>query len=213
MQKSLIALAALFALTSTVLLTPKSLASETPTPVTSIATTSIAVATSTSVSISAAPATETHHPDIDTTSADPATPTRLTIPSINLNDAIIPVGLTDAGAMAVPSGSTSNVGWYEDGVIPGDAGSAVLDAHVFAAFSKLNQVKAGDSIYVTDAQGDTLRFVVNKVETYALADITSQMLFAPTNDRDLNLITCAGKLTPDHSTYDHRLVIYTTLAQ
>jgi sortase A len=198
MQKTLIALTALLALTSTVLLTPKSLASETPLPPAPVATTTTA---------------ETYHPDIDTASPNPATPVTLTIPSINLNDAIIPVGLTDAGAMAVPSGSTSNVGWYEGGVIPGDVGSAVLDAHVFAAFSKLNEVKVGDSIYVTDAQGDTLRFIVNKVETYALADLTSQMLFVPTSDHDLNLITCAGQLTPDHSTYDHRLVIYTTLAQ
>lgn len=197
MQKSLLLVAGLLALTSIALATPKTLASETPLP-----TTQTEPATST-------PVVATEHVAVQLA---PATPVRLTIPSINLDDAIIPVGLTAGGAMAVPSGSTSNVGWYEDGILPGNAGSAVLDAHVFAAFAKLNEVAVGDSIYITDVQGAERRFIVTKVETYALADLTSQMLFAPTNDDDLNLITCAGQLTPDHSTYDHRLVIYTTLA-
>jgi LPXTG-site transpeptidase (sortase) family protein len=137
---------------------------------------------------------------------------RLVIPSINLNDPIIPVGTDATGAMAVPNGETSEVGWYDDGPQPGQAGSAVLDAHVFAAFKNLNEVKVGDSIYINE-NGESLHFVVTKVETFALSQITSQDLFVQTNDRDLNLITCAGNLTPDHSTYDHRLVVYSTLEQ
>ncbi len=113
--------------------------------------------------------------------------------------------------MAVPSGSSNNVGWYDGGPMPGEAGSAVLDAHVFAAFSKLKYVSVGDSIYVNE-YGKQLRFVVAAVKTYALSEITSNDLFTPTSDHDLNLITCAGNLTADHSTYDHRIVVYATLA-
>jgi LPXTG-site transpeptidase (sortase) family protein len=135
---------------------------------------------------------------------------QLVIPSINLDDPIVPVGVDPTGAMAVPNGKTNQVGWYDGGPQPGQPGSAVLDAHVFAAFSKLDQVQVGDDIYVKE-NGQTLTFVVTKVQLFATSEITSQDLFVPTTDRDLNLITCAGKLTPDHSTYDHRLVIYTTL--
>jgi|GEM_PF-1121795 LPXTG-site transpeptidase (sortase) family protein len=136
---------------------------------------------------------------------------RLVIPSINLSDPVIPVGTDATGAMAVPNGKTSDAGWYDGGPQPGEVGSAVLDAHVFAAFKNLNEVKVGDSIFVEE-NGESLRFVVTKVETFALSQITSQDLFTPTSDRDLNLITCAGKLTPDRSTYDHRLVVYSALA-
>ncbi len=212
MQKTLFLVVAFLGLITTAYYTPKSLAFDAP--ITATSTTSAlaptAIATEAAQNIPAPSVTPQ-----DTTPSpvgDPQEPTRLIIPSIGLDDQIIAGGLTANGEMAVPSGSTQNVGWYQNGVIPGNPGSAVLDAHVFAAFTKLNQVKVGDSIYITDTQGTKRRCVVTQVSTYALADITSQMLFAPTNDRDLNLITCAGQLTPDHSTYDHRLVIYTTLA-
>lgn len=145
------------------------------------------------------------------TSSANVTYPRLAVPSIDLNDPIVPVGVDSTGAMAVPSGNTNQVGWYDGGPQPGDVGSAVLDAHVFAAFSKLNDLKTGDSIYIEMSPRVTLHFVVTKTQLFPLSQITSQDLFVPTTDRDLNLITCAGKLTPDHSTYDHRFVVYATL--
>lgn len=141
----------------------------------------------------------------------PTAPVRIIIPAIGVNDVVQGVGVDSTGAMAVPSGATKNVGWYEDGVVPGGVGSAVMDAHVFAAFSKLHDVKAGDDIYVQTDSGQTLHFVVTATKTYALSSLSALSLFRPTNSRDLNLITCAGNLTPDHSTYDHRLIVYATL--
>jgi sortase (surface protein transpeptidase) len=141
-----------------------------------------------------------------------ATPVRLVIPSIGLNARIKGVGANAKGAMVVPSGASKSVGWYKNGVVPGQTGSAVIDAHVFAAFSKLKYLKSGADVYVTMTDGATLHFVVSDAQTYALAALSSkQQLFRPTQSADLNLITCAGSLTKDRSTYDHRLVVYTTL--
>lgn len=141
-----------------------------------------------------------------------AYPFALAIPSINLSSPVQLMGLTNNGEMAVPSGKTKNVGWYEYGTIPGNMGSAVLDAHVFAAFSNLKKLKVGSDIYVTAQDGSRLHFVVSKTKTYALADVPREDLFNRNDGRYLNLITCAGKLTPDHSTYDHRLIVYAQLA-
>ncbi len=141
----------------------------------------------------------------------PSAPVRLAIPSIKLDDPVQSVGLTKEGAMDVPDGRTKNVGWYQAGTVPGNAGSAVMDAHVFAAFSKLKNVKVGDMLYVTTATGQIQKFVVTKAQTYALADVPLQELFNKRDGAHLNLITCAGKLTADKSTYDHRLVVYATL--
>jgi len=138
-------------------------------------------------------------------------PVRLVIPSIGINTAIQGIGLTRSGNMAVPSGSTNNVGWYKYGVVPGQKGSAVLDAHVFAAFSKLKYVKPGADVYVVTAANQKLHFVVSAKQTFALSKLSSDQLFRPTASHALNLITCAGSLTADHSTYDHRLIVYATL--
>ena len=138
-------------------------------------------------------------------------PSRLVIPSIGMNAVIEGVGINAKGEMAVPSGTTKLVGWYKDGVVPGQAGSAVMDAHVFAAFSKLKYLKPGADVYVITANGSVLHFVVTLAQTFSLSALSPQQLFRPTASADLNLITCAGSLTPDHSTYDHRLVVYTTL--
>ncbi len=136
----------------------------------------------------------------------------LVIPSIMFDSSIIGVGTNAIGAMAVPSGTSDNVGWYKYGTVPGARGSAVIDAHVFAAFASLHMVSVGDSIYVVGTDGRDLHFLVTDVETYALADVPLQTIFAKKDGHYLNLITCAGDLTPDGSTYDHRLVVYATLA-
>src|SRR4051812_49291612 len=61
------------------------------------------------------------------TAAD--SPAYIYIPSINLFSSVQGVGINKVGNMDVPSGHTANVGWYKYGVLPGNTGTAVLDAH------------------------------------------------------------------------------------
>lgn len=140
-------------------------------------------------------------------------PVRLIIPSIKLDSQIVGVGRNTKGEMDVPSGKTKNVGWYKDGTIPGELGSAVLDAHVFAAFNHLNELKEGADVYVLERGGGKLHFQVSYRKIYALHDVPLNKLFLAADARRLNLITCAGSLTRDYSTYDHRLIVYTTLIE
>lgn len=139
-----------------------------------------------------------------------AYPVRVIIPSIKLNSPIQGMGVNTKGELDVPSGKTNNVGWYKYGTKPGDVGSAVLDAHVFAAFAKLNKVTPGSDIYIVMSDGTKLHFKVDDAKTYALKNLSPYALFTPTSNRSLNLITCAGKLTADRSTYSHRLIVYTS---
>ena len=140
-----------------------------------------------------------------------AVPARLLIPSLGINAVVQGVGVNEKGEMAVPSGATSAVGWYKYGTAPGEIGSAVIDAHVFAAFSSLKNIKPGADVYVITADTKVLHFVVAQKKTYPIASLSSRQLFRKTASSDLNLITCAGSLTQDGSTYDHRLIVYTTL--
>jgi sortase (surface protein transpeptidase) len=138
-------------------------------------------------------------------------PVRLIIPSIGLNAPVESVGINEKGEMDVPDGSSTEVGWYKYGTIPGNVGSAVIDAHVYAAFDDLRYLKVGSEVYVENTDGKRLKFVVNDSRVYQLGELTSGMLFGKRDARRLNLITCAGEPTADGSTYTHRLVVYTTL--
>lgn len=139
-------------------------------------------------------------------------PVRLIIPSIGLDIPVSGVGINDKGEMDVPDASSGVVGWYKFGTIPGNVGSAVIDAHVYAAFAELRYVKVGNSIFVENERGDRLEFVVEASTVYKLGELTPAMLFSRRDARRLNLITCAGEPTADGSTYTHRLVVYTKLA-
>ena len=138
-------------------------------------------------------------------------PVELLIPSIGLDYRVIQVGINSAGEMDVPDGSTKNVGWYESGTVPGNVGSAVFDAHVFAAFKKLRNVKIADDIYVVTRSGERLHFRAEDSRVYTLKEVPVDKLFNGADAVRLNLITCAGKLTRDKSTYDHRLIVYARL--
>ncbi len=140
-------------------------------------------------------------------------PVKLSIPSIKFSNPIVNVGTNARGEMDVPSGTTQNVGWYAPGVVPGAPGSAVIGAHVFAAFKNLDRVKPGDEIYVTMDNGEKRRFVVTLAKTYLLSDMSADGLFNRAGGRYLHLITCAGEPTADGSTYTHRRVVYATLAE
>jgi LPXTG-site transpeptidase (sortase) family protein len=139
------------------------------------------------------------------------TPERVIIPSIGLNAPIQDVGINALGQMDVPSASTKNVGWYEGGTVPGNMGSAVLDAHVIAAFANLYKVKVGGHIWIVTTNGTLLDFVVTDSEVNKVSDISPQSVFSENDGRYLNLITCAGKPLKGSSTYDHRLVVYAKL--
>ena len=134
-------------------------------------------------------------------------PVKLIIPSIKMSSKIRMLGKDKQGNMDVPQASTNDVGWYKDGTLPGEVGNAVIGAHVFAAFSKLKNVKLGDDIYILNNQNQKLHFIVADTKTYKLSTLTSETLFEQKDARRLNLITCAGKLTSDRSTYDRRLVV------
>lgn len=140
-------------------------------------------------------------------------PTRLIIPSIKLDTSVIGVGTTANGEMDVPDGSTHHVGWYQHGIIPGDMGSAVMDAHVYAAFAKLRYVKVGDDIFVENGRGEKLHFRVTDSRVYSVDEVPLEHIFNDPNGRHLNFITCARKFLPSRGTYSHRLVVYAELVE
>ena len=141
-----------------------------------------------------------------------AYPVRIRIPSIKLNSPIEHMGVKSNGELDVPS-SRTGVGWYKHGTVPGETGSAVMDAHIYAAFKKLRYLKINGDVFVDMSDGRTLHYVVQHSMLYELDDVPRELLFARTGGKYLHLITCAGKWNAARDTYNRRLIVYATLVE
>jgi sortase (surface protein transpeptidase) len=142
-------------------------------------------------------------------------PTRLKIPAIGVDASVEPVGLDPQGRMAAPS-RTDNVGWYNPGTVPGDAGNAVIDGHLDwttgpAVFWRLGKLRPGDQVFVVHDDGSQARFIADATSMMPF-DASTDSLFTKSGPPTLTLITCAGTWDRQRGTYLQRLVVHTSLA-
>ncbi|MES2215816.1 MAG: class F sortase [Patescibacteria group bacterium] len=139
-------------------------------------------------------------------------PRQIFIPSINLNSKIVDIGTTTDGNLGVPV-DFGSVGWYKYGTIPGEIGTAVFDAHndngalIPGPFKHLHEVKSGDSIYITSADGAIRKFVVADLQAYPLGQFPSDLVFYDKSGALIKIITCYGTFIPSENTYDQRLIV------
>lgn len=148
----------------------------------------------------------------------PAPPTRLAIPAITVDAAVVPVGLLPDGSMEVPKDVTT-VGWYEPGVLPGASGSAVLAGHVDAreqgrgAFFDLGGLDVGDTITVEHDDGATTTWQVSARRSYPKDELPIDEIFTKFGDTRLVLITCGGAFDRRSRHYTHNVVVYATMVE
>jgi LPXTG-site transpeptidase (sortase) family protein len=139
------------------------------------------------------------------------------IPAIGVNARIVDVGEGPDGAMESPN-SPVDVGWFDPGFRPGEAGSAVLGGHVdfagygAAVFWNLKLLRPGDTITVVNAANQTFTYSVTDVQTYAYNDTSViDRIFRDQSRSGLNLITCTGYFDQRSHNYDRRIVVYSSL--
>jgi sortase (surface protein transpeptidase) len=138
-----------------------------------------------------------------------STPVRVRIPSIGVTANIISVGLNAKGEVAVPSLATPMLaGWYDRGAAPGQPGAAVLLGHVDSAatgpavFYKLGDLRPGDLVYVTRKDNRTVVFEVTSVALYSQSSFPASLVYGPTPNPTLRLVTCGG----DFDSHTHHYV-------
>ncbi|MCJ7826159.1 class F sortase [Patescibacteria group bacterium] len=143
-------------------------------------------------------------------------PVRLTIPAINVNAGIEPLGITPQGEMEIPS-NTVDVGWFKFGSRPGEKGSAVISGHFngtngeLGVFAHLDTLKKGDILYIKTDTGTSLTFVVRESRVYdpGYADD----VFSKNDNVHLNLVTCDGAWDTNKKSYSKRLVVFADMIQ
>ena len=160
-----------------------------------------------------------------TEQAHASLPVWISSPKANIDGSVIQVGVDQTGAMAAPEGANNDPVWFQGfwwqyGAIPGQIGNAVIAGHLDrkdgspALFWGLRRLAVGDSVYVRNALGQTLHFVVTEVKTFynptgGPDDPVMQRIFGPAQTANLNLITCTGDWTGKE--YTKKLVVFTTL--
>lgn len=144
-----------------------------------------------------------------------ATPVRVTIPKIGVDAGIQNLGLHDSGELAAPT-TFEDVGWYADGVAPGDVGPAIIAGHVDgyagpAVFIDLRTLVPGDEIVVTMSDGSDLTFDVTGSAQSQKSTFPTSDVYAGVPRPELRLITCAGTFDTATRDYSDNLIVYAAL--
>ncbi|ARF82179.1 class F sortase [Kitasatospora aureofaciens] len=144
-------------------------------------------------------------------------PTRLRIPQIGVEAPFTELTLNPAGQLNPPPPDNKNlVGWYRDGVTPGERGSAVVAGHVDttkgpAVFLLLSLLVPGNKVEVSREDGTVAVFNVDSVQTFAKDAFPDQKVYGKTPDAQLRLITCGGAYDKKRRDYLDNVVVFAHL--
>jgi Sortase domain len=141
-------------------------------------------------------------------------PTGLRIETIGVAADIHPYGVDrDTGQMEVPE-NVVDVAWYQYGPSPGEAGSAVLAAHVDlngwgpGVFFELDRLQPGDLIAIDFDDGTEALFSIQARASYSKDDLPTDVIFSRDGPPVLTLVTCGGGFDSSTSRYDSNVVVY-----
>jgi hypothetical protein len=147
----------------------------------------------------------------------PSTPIRIVIKRLGINAPIRSVGLTKAGTIEVPPSDNPNLaGWYRNMSTPGEAGPAVLLGHKdtrtrSAVFSRLWEIKNGDTIEVKRQDKTTAVFTVGGVEQASKKTFPTERVYGGRENAQLHLITCGGTYDRSIGHYTDNIIVYATM--
>jgi len=187
----------------------------TPVPVTPSASTTAGVAPSTLTSPVASSPKPSPPLKIDWVAAlSRSSPVRLQIAAIGVDSALMSLGLRADGSMQVPPGGFP-AGWYTGGPTPGERGPAVIAGHVDwngpGVFSRLQDLRPGDQVMVTRADGSRPVFRVTQVSRYLKDQFPNKLVYGNLDHPGLRLITCGGTFNAQTGHYEENLVVFADL--
>ena len=141
-------------------------------------------------------------------------PVRLRAPDIDVDAAVIPLGLEPDGTLEVPQGF-SETGWYTAGPEPGEPGPAVIAGHVDskrvpAVFFRLRELRPGAIVEVDGEDGSTVRFSVDRIERHPKDQFPTDMVYGLSDEVVLRLVTCGGTFDRSSGHYRDNVIVFAT---
>ncbi|MGW2564592.1 class F sortase [Streptomyces sp. NPDC001514] len=138
---------------------------------------------------------------------------RIAIPALRVDAPIIDVGLDPNGWIEAPPAQDPNLaGWYQNGIAPGQQGTAVVVGHVDnaagpAVFYGLGALQKGQHVEVTRYDGRTAVFEVYGVEVFSKNGFPGARVYGDTGSPELRVITCGGGYSRVGG-YDGNVVVF-----
>jgi len=139
-------------------------------------------------------------------------PVEIKIPSANIQSTIERVGIDKNGKMQAPS-TPKIVSWYQFGGLPGDNGNVVLSGHKDSTFGPgvfytLENIKPGNPITIRDAKKNTHTYYATQISVLDAAYLPIKEIFSDQKkEKNLYLITCAGRFDFFKKTYSERVLV------
>jgi len=137
----------------------------------------------------------------------------VSIPSIEVDSPLIPLEVDPASRVLVPPDRYDVAGVFTSGPVPGEVGPAIIAGHVDSragpgVFYRLEEMLPGALIQVSLSDGELIDFQVARVAQYPKSAFPTDMVYGPTPDRELRLITCGGHFDPTRRSYLDNIVGY-----
>ena len=146
------------------------------------------------------------------TYVDVAEPVRLRIPPPGTDPRLPPLGVAPAREIEVPAHSAPP-GGFDGGPRPGQPGPAVILGHVDskagpAVFYRLARLPVGAKVLGDRADGSTIDFRVRGTQHVAKTAFPTDLVYAPTLEPSLRLVTCGGLFDHTRSSYSDNVIVY-----
>ncbi|NGO48057.1 class F sortase [Streptomyces ureilyticus] len=143
---------------------------------------------------------------------------RISIPAIQVDAPVMPVGLDVAGWVDAPPPEDPNLaGWFTGAVSPGEKGTAVMVGHVDnkqgpAVFYGLGSLNQGHRVEVTRKDGKLAVFEIYGVEVFDKNNFPGDRVYGDTGVPELRVITCGGGFSEQNG-YDGNVVAFARLVE
>jgi Sortase domain len=135
-----------------------------------------------------------------------AEPVRLRIPAAGVDTLLVRLRRAADGTVEVPT-DFGVAGWFAEGPRPGQTGPAVILGHVDSrtgpgVFFPVAGLTPGTEVLVDRADGSTAAFRVTSVLQVPKAAFPTDLVYGPTLQPSLRLVTCGGSF--DHASGSYR---------
>jgi hypothetical protein len=141
-----------------------------------------------------------------------APPVRIAVPTLDIRRRLIGLRVQPDRSLEVPE-SYEDVGWWRDGPAPGAEGAAVIVGHVDstsgpAVFYELSSLERGAPVRVRRADGTSVTFRVDRIESFPKNDFPSRRVYRTTGRPALHLVTCGGNFDYETGHYRDNVVVF-----
>lgn len=153
-------------------------------------------------------------PVVDAVALARSTPVRVRIDAIGVDSGLMNLGLRSDGSLEVPP-SGFPAGWYTGGPTPGELGPAIIAGHIDwngpGVFYELHNLKPGDQVALTRADGSKPAFRVTRVAQFPKDHFPTKLVYGNIDHAGLRLITCGGSFNSQAGHYEDNIAVFADL--